>query len=73
VMEALFGDSKLPIGRRRSTTDDAKGSILPRVLLPWTVIHSPSTSMVGTFFVTWLQSVQKCPATNSCFCSVFSG
>jgi hypothetical protein len=58
VMEALFGDTKLPIGRRRSTTDDAKGSILPRVLLPWTVIRNQSTSMVSTI-VTWLQSVQN--------------
>jgi hypothetical protein len=67
-MEALFGDTKLPVGRKRITTDDAKGSIMPRSLLPWTVMHSPSTSMVG-IFITLLQSVLNCLAPNSCFSS----
>lgn len=47
MMEALFGDQKLSsIGRRR-TPDDPSGTIVPRTLLPWTVISSPHTDMVS--------------------------
>jgi hypothetical protein len=50
-MEALFGERELSVGRRRATTDNAKGSILPRVLLPWTAIFSPTVGMVSLSFL----------------------
>lgn len=47
-MEVLFGGSKPPfIGRRnRGQGNEAAHSVLPRTLLPWSVIYSEATNMV---------------------------
>jgi hypothetical protein len=47
VLEALFGDLS-PLGLRRPNTSDAEHvrHIVPRTLLPCSVIHNPSTNMV---------------------------
>jgi hypothetical protein len=51
VLEALFGDfSPGLINRRPRATDDEKVvNVLPRTLLPCSVIHNPSTNMVSSF------------------------
>lgn len=47
VMEALFGDTKF---NRRSTSHETEvSSIMPRTLLPWSVIFSPAINMVSHF------------------------
>ena len=52
VMGALFGDSKTPFGQRRNQDEDvAAQSILPRTLLPWSVIYSSNIKM-------WVATVQ---------------
>ena len=48
VLEALFGDLS-PLGQRRPNTSDAEHvrHIVPRTLLPCSVIHNPSTNMAS--------------------------
>lgn len=50
-MEMLFGDTKIasPNGRRSEAVEDTSSSVaksvVPRELLPWSVIHSEATNM----------------------------
>lgn len=48
MLEALFGDLS-PLGQRRPNTSDAEHvrHIVPRTLLPCSVIHNSSTNMAS--------------------------
>jgi hypothetical protein len=50
VLEALFGESSPALVHRRHTSlnDDAKvHNVMPRTLLPCSVIHNPATNTVS--------------------------
>jgi FYVE zinc finger len=46
-MEILFGDTKPSSGKRSQSSDNASlaKSVMPRQLLPWSVIYSEATNM----------------------------
>lgn len=81
VMEALFGDAKAPfVSRRgRSTTmgtyeDEIASYVVPRTLLPWSVIFSPSTKMVRQLQYCVFDSSEKLsPCSQSFFFPLIVG
>jgi len=56
-MEALFGEASPPFVNRRPQNDDNRSAmaVFPRTLLPWSVIHRPSSGM----WIATLQTNQK--------------
>ena len=56
-MEALFGDTSPSFVNRRPQNDDNRSAmaVFPRTLLPWSVIHRPSSGM----WIATLQTNQK--------------